>query len=226
MKRRSFLNAAALTSAGLVLPASATSQGATPKPADGKRDIPRYPQDAWFDLIPGGHRLFIDATDGDGAGSALEYAWNYLRTSTSGYQEKDEDQAIVVCLRHSATEFAFSNEVWAKYDVLRKEKYKHPETEKMVKGGNVFRPGSTNPKSMDDGFTWDGMAKRGVHLAICGAATRALARMIAGEKADKEATQKVVDELMASAPANAHFMASGIVAAQRAGEYGYTVVKG
>jgi hypothetical protein len=78
---------------------------------------------------------------------------------------------------------------------------------------------------MDDGFTWDGLARRGVHFAICSAATRGLARQIAGERADKDALQAVVDELMANAPANAHFMASGILAAQRAGEYGYTVVK-
>jgi hypothetical protein len=225
MKRRLFLSAAALTSAGLALPTSAATQAVPPK-GDGKRDIPRYPQDAWLDQIPGKHRLFIDATDAEGAGNALGYAWNFMRTSTTGYQEKDEDQAIVICLRHNATEFAFSNEVWARYDVLRKQKYTSPETDKKVKGGNIFRPGSSKPKSMEGGFNWDDMAKRGVHYAICNAATRGLAREIVGEQADKEAMQKVVDELVASAPANAHFMASGIVAAQRAGEYGYTVIKG
>ena len=142
--------------------------------------------------------------------AALGYAWNFLRTSTTGYQLKDEDQAVVICLRHGATEFAFSNDIWSRYDVLRKEKYQHPETEKPVKGGNVFRPGSAGPKSMDDGFTWDGLARRGVHFAICGSATRGLARSIAGEKADSATMQKMVDELMANAPANAHFMASGI----------------
>ena len=230
MKRRNFLTAAGLGSAALALPAAAQSAApaaapATAPRADGKRDVPRYPQDAWFDQLPGKHRLFIDATNVEEAGDAIGFAWNYLRTSTSGYQEKDEDQAVVICLRHSATGFAFSNEIWAKYDVLRKEKYKNPETGKKVKGGNVLRPGSTSPKSSDDAFTLDGLAKRGVHFAICGAATRGLAGQIAGKDATKEDRQKVVDELMANGPANAHFMASGILAAQRAGEYGYSIIK-
>ena len=229
MHRRSFLSAAALTSAGLALPSPVDAQAITPRAVDGKRDtkrdIPRYPQDAWFDQLPGAHRLFLDATSADGAGAALGATWNFLRTSTTGYQLKDEDEAVVVCLRHGATEFAFSNDLWSKYDVLRKLKYTHPDTDKKVKGGNVFRPGSMGPKSMDDGFTWDGLVRRGVHFAICSVATRGLARTIAGEKADKDAVQAVVDELMANAPANAHFMASGILAAQRAGEYGYTVIK-
>ena len=223
MKRRLFIAAATLSATGLSLPHEAEAQAAQ-KP-DGKRDIPRYPQDAWLDQLPGAHRLFLDATDADGAGAALGFAWNFMRTSISGYKLRDDDQAVVICLRHNATEFSFSNEVWSKYAVFRKMKYKHPETEKSVKGGNIFRPGSTNPKSMEGGFDWDDMARRGVHFAICGAATRGLAGMIAGAKADRETVQKVVDELMASAPANAHFMASGILAAQRAGEYGYTVIK-
>lgn len=224
MKRRSFLTAASLSAAGLSVPHKAAAQAAAQKP-DGKRDIPRYPQDAWLDQLPGAHRLFLDATNAEGAAGALGYAWNFMRTSISGYKLRDDDQAVVICLRHSATEFIFSNELWTKYDVLRREKYKHPETEKTVKGGNVFRPGSTSPKSMEGGFNWDDMAGRGVHFAICGAATRGLAGQIAGAKADRESVQKVVDELMASAPANTHFMASGILAAQRAGEYGYTVIK-
>lgn len=224
MLRRSFIAAATLSATGLSLPHDAEAQVAA-QATDGKRDIPRYPQDAWLDQLPGKHRLFLDATNAEGAGGALGFGWNFMRTSISGYKLKDEDQAVVICLRHSATEFIFSNEIWSKYEVLRKEKYMHPETEKKVKGGNVFRPGSTNPKSMEGGFNWDDMARRGVHFAICGAATRGLAGQIAGAKADRESVQKIVDELMASAPANTHFMASGILAAQRAGEYGYTVVK-
>ena len=224
MRRRSFIAAASLSAAGYTLPTPATAQATVPRSTDGRRDIPRYPQDAWYDQLPGKHRLFLDATNDAGAGAALGFAWNFLRTSASGYQLKDEDQAVVICLRHGATRFAFSNDIWSKYDVIRKDKYVHPETDKKVKGGNVFRSGSTRPKSMDEAFTWDGLAKRGVHFAICGAATRGLARMIAGQDADTAAVQVVVDELMANGPANAHFMASGILAAQRAGEYSYTVV--
>lgn len=224
MQRRSFLTAASLSAAGLGMPHHIGAQDAAPR-TPLPRDVPRYPQDAWFDQLPGKHRLFIDATTADEAGGAAGFAWNFLRTSQSGYKLKDEDQAVVICLRHYATGFAFSNDVWHKYDLLRKEKYTHPETEKKVKGGNVLRPGSVSPASMEDAYTLDGLAKRGVHFAVCNAATRGMAGIMAGKGASKDAVETIIDELHASAVANAHFMASGILAAQRAGEYGYTVVR-
>jgi hypothetical protein len=224
MRRRTFLTATGLSAAGLATPprlGAQEAQGAAPK-----RDIPRYAQDAWFDALPGKHRLFLDATEIAEAAGALGFAWNFLRTSQTGYNLKDADQAVIVCLRHNATELAFSNDLWQKYKVLRDLSYKHPDTGKLVKGGNVFRPGSTDPKSMSDAFTVDGLARRGVHFAVCGLATRALASQIAGPKAGRDKVEDIMDELVAGLPANAHLMASGILAAQRAGEYGYTVLRG
>ena len=225
MRRRSFISAATLSATALATPPHLRAQAAAPR-ADGTRDVPRYPQDSWFDQLPGKHRLFLDATNAEEAAGAVGYGWNFLRTSQTGYNLKDADQAVVICLRHGATKFAFSNDVWHKYDVLRKQKYQHPETEKTVKGGNVFRVGSTSPDSVEEGFTLDGLARRGVHFALCGVATRGLAGMIAGEKATAEAKETIMDELMAGVVANSHLMASGILAAQRAGEYGYTVLRG
>ena len=224
MRRRTFLTATSLSAAGFAAP---TDLGARQVQGTGnKREIPRYAQDAWFDALPGKHRLFLDATEIEEAAGALGFAWNFLRTSQTGYNLKDADQAVIVCLRHNATELAFSNEIWRKYDILRNVKYKHPDTGSLVKGGNVFRPGSVNPKSMSDAFTVDGLARRGVHFAVCGLAARALASQIAGPKASRDAVEDIMDELVAGLPANAHLMASGILAAQRAGEYGYTVLKG
>lgn len=224
MRRRTFLTATGLSAAGLVAPSDLGAQEG--QGTGNRRDIPRYAQDAWFDTLPGKHRLFLDATEFTEAAGALGFAWNFLRTSQTGYSLKDADQAVIVCLRHNATELAFSNDIWRKYDILRNRKYKHPDTGKLVKGGNVFRPGSTNPKSMSDAFTVDGLARRGVHFAVCGAATRGLASQIAGPKASRDAVEDVMDELIAGLPANAHLMASGILAAQRAGEYGYTILRG
>jgi hypothetical protein len=224
LPRRSFLAAATLSAAALATPAALAAE--TPAPLSSRGDVPRYPQDAWFDKLPGKHRLFLDATNATEAGGAVGYGWNFLRTSQTGYNLKDADQALVICLRHSATLFAIANPVFQKHTIFANEKYKHPETEKTVKGGNVFRPGSTNPKSIDDGFTLDGLAKRGVHFAICGVALRGMAGMIAGKGATRDAVETVMDELVAALPENAHVMSSGILAAQRAGEYGYTVVRG
>lgn len=224
MHRRAFLTATGLSAAGLATPSDLGTQEV--QGAATSRHIPRYAQDAWFDTLPGKHRLFLDATDFEEASGALGFAWNFLRTSQTGYNLKDADQAVIICLRHNATELAYSNDIWQKYDILRNQKYKHPDTGKFVKGGNVFRPGSANPKSMSDAFTVDGLARRGVHFAVCGAATRGLASQIAGAQASRDAVEDIMDELIAALPANAHLMASGILAAQRAGEYGYTVLRG
>lgn len=225
MRRRSFLTAATLSAAGLASPTQLPAQSA-PATKSGPRNIPRYPQDAWLDALPGAHRLFLDAVDAESAAGALGFGWNFLKTSQTGYRLKDEDQAVVICLRHSATVFAFSNDLWRTHDALRTMKYRHPETEKQVKGGNVFRLGSTRPASMEEGFTFDGLARRGVHFALCGVAARGLAGMMAGKGASADAVETAMDALHAGAVANAHFMASGILAAQRAGEYGYTVIGG
>lgn len=224
MRRRTFLTATGLSAAGLAAPSHLGAQGV--QGAGVKREIPRYAQDAWFDALPGKHRLFLDATEIAEAAGALGFAWNFLRTSQTGYNLRDADQAVIVCLRHNATELAFSNELWQKYGALRDLEYKHPDTGKLVKGGNVFRPGSANPKSMSDAFTVDGLARRGVHYAVCGLSTRALASQIAGRGATRDTVEDIMDELVAALPANAHLMASGILAAQRAGEYGYTVLRG
>ena len=224
MRRRLFVSAASLTALGLTRPEELTAQAAAPK--DEPRAIPRYPQDAWFDKLPGKHRLFLDATNAEEAGGAVGYGWNFMRTSQTGYNLKDADLAVVICLRHEATLIAFSNDLFHKYDALGDEKYKHPESGKKISGGNVFCPGSKKPESYPDGFTLDGLAKRGVHFAICGVATRGLASQIAGKGASREDIEKVMDELIAGLPENSHVMASGILAAQRAGEYGYTVLRG
>lgn len=224
MRRRTFLTATGLSAAGLASPSDLGAHEV--QGAGTRREIPRYAQDAWFDALPGKHRLFLDSTEITEAAGALGFAWNFLRTSQTGYNLKDADQAVIVCLRHNATELAFSNELWQKYDVLRTLKYRHPDTGKPVKGGNVFRSGSVNPKSMSDPFTVDGLARRGVHFAVCGVATRGLASQIAGPKATRDTVEDIMDELVAGLPANAHLMASGILAAQRAGEYGYTVLRG
>lgn len=225
MLRRTFVTAASLSAVGLATPDAAGAQAAAQGKPAGDGDVARHAQDAWYDSLPRKHRLFIDATSADEAGNALGFAFNFLRTSQTGYNLKDADAGVVICLRHDATDFAFSNDLWATNEYFQKLRYKHPETGKKVKGGNIYRLGSTKPASLPDGFTYDGLAKRGVHFAICGVATRGIASEIAGKNATREAIEDVMDKLIAGLPANAHLMASGILAAQRAGEYGYTVVR-
>jgi len=226
MHRRTFVTAASLSAVGLAAPGAASAQGtAAPAKPAGERDVARHAQDAWYDALPSKHRLFVDATSVEEAFTALGFAFNFLRTSQTGYNLKDTDAGVIICLRHDATDFAFSNELWEQHEYFQKIRYKHPDTGKKLKGGNIYRVGSKRPESLPEGFTYDGLAKRGVHFAICGLATRAAATEIAGKGASREAIEDVMDKLVAGLPANAHVMASGILAAQRAGEYGYTVIR-
>jgi len=225
MRRRTFVTAASLSAVGLAAPSAARAQAAASAKPAGDGDVARHAQDAWYDTLARKHRLFVDATTKEEAFTALGFAFNFLRTSQTGYNLKDTDAGVIVCLRHDATDFAFSNELWQQYEYFQNIRYKHPDTGKKLKGGNIFRLGSKKPESLPEGFTYDGLAKRGVHYAICGLATRAAASEIAGKGASREAIEDVMDKLIAGLPANAHLMASGILAAQRAGEYGYTVIR-
>jgi intracellular sulfur oxidation DsrE/DsrF family protein len=152
------------------------------------------------------------------------FAWNYLRTSGAPYDLKDADHAIIIVLRHGGTSFAFPQTLWDKYPKLADEmEVKNPMTDKKVTK-SILRPGVTGGEGVPDGFTLDGLAKRGVHIAVCGAATTFMSREIAGKEG--EARQKAVyDELVASIPANGHVTTSGMVAVQRAQEYGYSYVR-
>ena len=75
----------------------------------------RHPQDAWISNMPGGHRTIIDSVSAKGVGEALLFARNLFVANASGYGLKDSDLAIIVCLRHAGTGFAFNDAMWAKY---------------------------------------------------------------------------------------------------------------
>jgi hypothetical protein len=75
----------------------------------------RHAQDDWLDAVPGGHRTFIDAATVNGAGEAILYANNLYVANKSGYALDENRVAVVVCLRHFATAFAFNDAIWAKY---------------------------------------------------------------------------------------------------------------
>jgi intracellular sulfur oxidation DsrE/DsrF family protein len=224
--RRSFL--ARVGAAAAVF----TALDATRLPAQGTmqqgvatRVVPRHPQDAWFDAIPGAHRLVIDAPTPTGATEGAMFVWNFLRTSGEPYGLKDADHAVILTLRHGGTSFAFPQALWDKYPKMAENmEVKNPMTEQKVTK-SILRAGLSGPDAMSDGFTLEGLAKRGVHFAVCGAATTYLSRQIAGEKATAGQSKAIYDELVASLPPNAHVVTSGMVGVQRAQEYGYSYVR-
>jgi hypothetical protein len=174
----------------------------------------RHAQDAWFDTLPGKHRVILDTTTAEGAGEGLGYAGNFYAANLSGYQVANADIALVLCLRHFATIFAYNNAMWAKYGKQFAEagEYKDPK---------ATEPPKTNPRNSGERPALDNLAKKGAHFAVCGLATQYFAASIAGTGGDKDAVYK---ELAANLIPNAHIMAAGVVAIARAQEYGYSVI--
>jgi intracellular sulfur oxidation DsrE/DsrF family protein len=182
----------------------------------------RHPQDEWLEAIPGQHRFFFDTLTANGAGEGITFASNFLAASKSGYGLDDRDNAVVICLRHHATPFAFSDAVWAKYGAVIGERIKFTDPKTGAAPlRNVYMMSGYGMQLPNRDQTLLQIGNRGVHFAICDMATRAFAGLAAGRMQLK--ADDVYAELKASVIPNAHFVAAGIVAVNRAQERGYAV---
>jgi hypothetical protein len=174
----------------------------------------RHPQDEWFDKLPGKHRVFIDTVSPKGAGEGILFANNLFTGNESGYGLKDADIAIILCLRHQAALFAFTDVVWSKHGKALSESagYTDPRTGEAP----LANPHTAAPRN-----ALGTLAKRGVHFAVCNLSARRLSRLLAGQGGDVEAMYK---HLTTNAIPNSHFVPAGVVAATRAQEYGYSLL--
>jgi hypothetical protein len=220
MRRRSFLSQAGLTAAAVGVGATATA-GAQSTGA-GRFQPARHTQDDWLDTLPGKHRLYLDALTGPGAGDALLFAGNFLNMSKTGYNLNDNDNAVVICLRHFATPFAWSDAIWAKYGAPLTElvKLNDPKTGKPPTI-NLYRNADYGMQLNNLGTTIDALLARGVHVAVCDAATHFIAGDLA--QATKGNADAIYKELTAATIGSSHYVAAGIVATNRAQERGYAL---
>lgn len=138
---------------------------------------------AWFDTLAGKYRVILDTTSAHGAGEGLQYSANVYNANRTGYQLENGDIALVLCLRHFATIFAFNNAMWAKYDKQLAEAGEFTDPKATA-------PPKTNPHNSSDRPPLDNLAKRGAHFAVCGLATPCFAGLIAGEGGDTDAVFK------------------------------------
>ena len=111
----------------------------------------------------------------------------------------------IVCVRHAATVYGFSDAMWAKY--------KLGESQKVMDGG-VPATKNQHAKAAND------LAARGVIVAVCGLSTARIARTAASEgglnAADVEA------DLRANlVTPTARVVAAGVIATNRAQEKGF-----
>ena len=216
--RRSWLSGLGATAAALVL----GSEKALAQSGESGFRPARHQEDDWLDALPGKHRTFIDTSTADGAGDGLLFANNMYLANQSGYALGDRDLAIVLCLRHASTVFAFNDAIWAKYGKVLSDRaaFKDPKTQQPP-SVNLFNTEGV-AGLLNRGVTFDALARRGAHFAICSMATRNLAGLIV--KATGGNVDEVVKELMANAIANSHFVPAGVVAVNRAQERGYTLL--
>jgi hypothetical protein len=224
VERRSFLTrfGAGLAALGGAIaggPALAAAQSA----GQGSQWTPaRHPQDDWLEQIPGRHRIFFDATSPNGAGEAITFASNYHAGNRSGYQLGTGDLAVVLCYRHGATPFAWSDAVWARYGAVFSDrtKFVDPKTS-AAPVINVYQSRDYGMLLPNRGTTLSAMVERGVHVAVCDMATRAYAGLVA-QRMNLQADD-VYREFVEGAVSNAHFVPAGIVTLSRAQERGYSV---
>ena len=199
------------------------SREASAQTAAGRFQPARHPQDAWLDAVAGKHRTFIDAATTNGAGEGMLYANNLYEANKSGYSLPEGDIGVVVCLRHFATAFAFNDAIWAKYGKLMSTmlEFSDPKT-KAAPSTNLLNSADYGMALPNFGNTIDSVVKRGTRFAVCDMATHFFAGQIAmatGGNADA-----VYRELVANTIPSSHMVAAGVVAVNRAQEYGYTLL--
>jgi len=219
LMRRLFLTrlgmGAGLVGAGVMGASAAAAMPAAD--ANGSWKPARHDQDNWYDEIPGQHRFLIDTDNGEAMSWGLRFASNYFTANQSAYGLKESDLAVIVVARHRSTSFGYNNAMWAKYGKYFSEQaqFVDPKT-KEAPAVNVYTVGEEGqPAPIDD------MVKKGVHFAVCGMSSRAIAGRIAkgtGGKADD-----VLKELTSNLIGNARIVPAGILAVSRAQERGYTL---
>lgn len=221
-QRRTFLGRLA---AGAAAFGAAVATGASPLQAMSPREEfkpARHPQDDWLDEIPGKHRFFLDAVTANGAAEAITFASNYALANKTGYGLAASELAILICYRHFATPFAFSDDAWAKYGAAWSAVvgYKDPATG-VAPVRNMWNARGLPGMQPNRGVTVTDAAARGVRFCVCDLATHVFAGMAA--QAVSGNADAIYHELKRGTVAgHAQFVSAGIVAVGRAQERGYS----
>src|SRR3954468_4256197 len=162
-QRRSFLARLVAAAAAFALgPASARGQDAAPKPSaspassGGRWQAAREARDDWYDQVPGKHRLVFDSVSPEGVASAVQFTGNFFTGNRNGYSLEASDVAVIIVMRHRATQFAFTDAIWSKYGAAlsESEEFVDPKT-KQAPVVNIYRAQIENN------------AKRGGHIGAC-----------------------------------------------------------
>jgi hypothetical protein len=217
--RRAMLSGLGAAAAAFAVEAS-TAAAQTPA---GRFQPARHAQDAWLDAIAGKHRTFIDAATPRGAGEAVLYANNLYESNKAGYSLPETDIVVVACFRHFATPFAYTDAIWAKYgkQFSMMLEFTDPKT-KQAPSANLLNAAGYGMQLTNLGNTIDLVTRRGTRFAVCDMATHFFAGQVA--MMTKGNADAIYKELVANLIPNSHMMASGVLAVNRAQEYGFTLL--
>jgi intracellular sulfur oxidation DsrE/DsrF family protein len=188
-----------------------TSSAVAQAPARAAFQPVRHVEDDWFATRPGKHRVVLDTTSVAAVEDAIRFANNLFNGSKSGYRVEESDMAIVVCLRHRATPYAYTDALWSKYGRILDRR-----DEGDGSGGPIP---TTNRHNTGDRQQLSELAKRGVHFMVCGTASRGIAQRAAGQTGTADAVFK---ELEANLIPNGHIVSAGVVGVTHAQEHGYS----
>ena len=219
--RRSMISGLGAAAVGVALgakPSAAQTAG-----SGGRFQPARHQQDAWLDSVAGKHRTFIDASTPRGAGEAILYANNLYESNKSGYTLAESDVVVVACMRHFATPFAYNDAMWKKYgkNFSMMIEFTDPKT-KQAPSTNLLNSGGYGMALPNLGNTIDSVVKRGTRFAVCDMATHFFASQLA--MATKGNADAIYKELVANLIPNSRMVAAGVLAVNRAQEYGYTLL--
>lgn len=209
--RRSLMSLVGAASALTFGGRTASAQTPTPTPTAAFQPT-RHDKDAWLDKIPGKHRMVLDVTTPNGVSEALGFAGNLFTGNKTGYDLDEGDLAMIICLRHSATVFGFTDPIWAKHGKALADAVKYTARDGATPTANPYNGAPRNALAA--------LAKRGVQFMVCDTASHRFARMLdAG--GDGEAVYK---EMAANMIPSSRFVAAGVIGVTRAQEYGYRLI--
>ena len=218
-RRRAFLrrSAAAAAAFGIggssVKAQSAAQAPASPPAVKASSDWhpARHDKDNWLDL-PGVHKLVFDTTSPEATAAAAQFAGNFYSANKEAYEVDAKDLAVVICLRHDAAPFGYSEAMWAKYGAILGEALKLTDpTTGQAPVRNLRGRGFTR------------LIDQGGHFAVCSTATRRFSGVIARKVGGTATTESIYTELTSNLLPNSHMVAAGIIAVNRAQERGYTL---
>jgi intracellular sulfur oxidation DsrE/DsrF family protein len=216
---------ALMVGAGSLVAAAAFGSRAEAQTGGGAFQPAAHSEDGWMTQRPGKHRIFIDAATPHGAGEAFLYANNLYNANKAAYAGgADADLAIVVCLRHFATPFAFTDAMWAKYGKAMSAmvNFTDPKT-KQAPAINLYRNSPEFALTLPNlGTTIDAVTTRGAYFAVCDTATHFLAGQMAAPMS--LTADAIYKDLSTNLIPNSRLVSAGVMAVTRAQELGYSLL--